>query len=621
MTGKKSPHFCLSVLVLLCSFSVFAQKGKVLPTPPVPPAKPSYNLKYELSFPQPHTHLYEVTYAIGNINVPTIDLQIPTWTPGSYLQREFAKNVQDFAAKDSSNNNLKWEKVDKATWRVTTNGAKEIKASYRVYAYELSVRTSHLDSSHAYFNGASIFMYVKGAVEQPLKLKINAPNGWRVTSPLALNPDSDGYFSAPNYDVLVDSPAEIGTHNLIEFDVLGKRHRIAIWGEGNYDAEVLKRDFTKIIEAGAAIFGGTLPYEHYTFIVHLQPGIGGGLEHLNSTTCQSSPNVFKAPGRYNGFLGLISHEYFHLWNVKRIRPLALGPFDYQTENYTKNLWVSEGITSYYGDQLLLRAGLVKPGTYVGALATQFQAYDRTPGRLVQSAEAGSFDAWIKYYRPDENSPNTAISYYDKGEILGMMFDLEIRKATNNAKSLDDVMRLLYENHALPKPGFTDAELKAAFEKIAGTDFTDFYAKYVSGTMDIDWNRFLAHAGLQLTKGYSNDVQGQETPPRGFIGVRLKPGGTGIATVYADTPAYNDGLNVNDEIVAVNGQRIDNAGFNEFITGLTIGKPATFTVFRREKLLTLPITIAKQPPDRYVISAMKEANAAQLAIRKSWLAEK
>ena len=621
MTGKKPLLYFLILFVILCPISAFAQKSKIITAPAVPQVKPTYNLKYEVSFSKPHTHLYEVTYTVGNINAATIDLQIPTWTPGSYLQREFAKNIQDFAAKDSSNNNLNWEKLDKATWRVTTNGAKEIKASYRVYAYELSVRTSHLDSSHAYFNGASIFMYVKGSVEQPLKLKINAPNGWRVTSPLALNPDADGYFSAPNYDVLVDSPAEIGTHNVIEFDVLGKRHRIAIWGEGNYDAEVLKRDFTKIIEAGAAIFGGTLPYEHYTFIVHLQPGIGGGLEHLNSTTCQSSPNIFKSPGRYNGFLGLISHEYFHLWNVKRIRPKALGPFDYQVENYTKNLWVSEGITSYYGDQLLLRAGLTKAGAYVGAIAGQIQRYEMTPGRLVQSAEAGSFDAWIKYYRPDENSPNTAMSYYDKGEIIGMLFDLEIRKATNNSKSLDDVMRLLYDNHALPKPGFSDAELKAAFEKVAGIDFTDFYAKYVSGTAEIDWNRFLRHAGLQLTKGYNNDVQGQETPPRGFVGVRLKPGGTGIANVYADTPAYKDGLNVNDEIVAVNGQRVDSAGFYEFIASLPVGQPATFTVFRREKLITLPITIAKQPPDRYVITAIKEADASQLSVRRGWLSEK
>jgi predicted metalloprotease with PDZ domain len=621
MTGKKTLLNFLIFFVILCPVSAFAQKSKIMTAPAVPQVKPPYNLKYEVSFSKPHTHLYEVTYTVGNINAATIDLQIPTWTPGSYLQREFAKNIQDFAVRDASNNNLNWEKIDKATWRVTTNDAKEIKASYRVYAYELSVRTSHLDSSHAYFNGASVFMYVKGAVEQPLKLKINAPNSWRVTTPLALNPDADGYFSAPNYDVLVDSPAEIGTHNVIEFDVLGKRHRIAIWGEANYDAETLKRDFTKIIEQGAAIFGGSLPYEHYTFIIHLQPGIGGGLEHLNSTTCQSSPNVFKAAARYQQFLGLISHEYFHLWNVKRIRPKALGPFDYQAENYTKNLWVSEGITSYYGDQLLLRAGLQKSGMYVGGIGAQLQRYDMTPGRLLQSAEAGSFDAWIKYYRPDENSPNTAMSYYDKGEILGMLFDLETRKATNNSKSLDDVMRLLYENHALPKPGFSDAELKAAFEKIAGTDFTDFYAKYVSGTVDIDWNRFLGHAGLQLTKGYSNDVQGQETPPRGFIGVRLKPGGTGIANVYADTPAYNDGLNVNDEIIAVNGQRVDNAGFIEFIAALPIGKPATFAVFRREKLISLPVTIARQPPDRYVITAMKEADASQLAIRRSWLAEK
>ncbi len=619
------------ILLSLCTLlpvNNFAQKAKPKSAVPVSPTAaatptPALQLTYELSFPQPHTHLYEVAYTVGNISAPSVDLQIPTWTPGSYLQREFARNVQDFVVRDSAGNALKWEKTDKATWHVTTNGAKEIRASYRVYAYELSVRTSHLDASHAYFNGASIFMYVKGAINQPLKLKINAPNGWQTTSPLALAPDAKGYFSAPNYDILVDSPTEIGMHRVLEFDTLGKRHRIAIWGEANYDEATLKRDFAKIVEQGATIFGGTLPYEHYTFILHLQPGIGGGLEHLNSTTCQSSPNVFKPAARYQGFLGLIAHEYFHLWNVKRIRPQALGPFNYQTENYTHNLWVSEGITDYYGDQLLLRAGLIKPEEYLQSWASALARYEATPGRKIQSPETASFDAWIKYYRPDENSVNTAMSYYDSGAILGMLLDIEIRARTNNVKSLDDVMRLLYENHALPKPGFTDAELKAAFEKIAGTDLTDFWSKYVSGIENIDFAQYFAKAGLRLVKGYTpsiNDVQGQE-PNRGYLGLRLKPGSLVVGSVLSGTPAYNDGINVNDEIVAINGQKIDAATFNERVASLTPATSATITLFRREKLLSLNVIVGKQVPDRYSLLQNKEADANQAAVRNGWLSVK
>lgn len=620
--------------------SVDAQQKKKPATPaPVAEAPPAAPLKlsYELAMPKPYTHLYEVSFTVGNVSAPALDFQIPSWTPGSYLMREFAKNVQDFSVRDTSGNKLPWEKTDKGTWHVTTNGAKEVKVFYRVYANELSVRTSHMDSTHAYLNGASVFMYVKGGVNLPLTVHVNAPNGWKVTSPLALEPDANGNFSAPNYDILVDSPMEIGTHHLIEFDVLGKKHRVAIWGEGNYDDNRLKADITKIVEQGAAIFGG-LPYDHYTFFIHLQPNIGGGLEHLNSTTCQGSPNGFKPDARYQGFLGLLSHEYFHLWNVKRIRPKALGPFDYQNENYTHNLWLSEGFTDYYSSQLLLRAGLINQQNYLGTLASEIMRYERAPSRLVDSAESSSFDAWIKYYRPDDNSVNTMMSYYDKGAMLGMLFDLEIRKRTGDAKNLDDVMRLLYENHALPKPGFTDAELKAAFEKIAGGDLTEFFAKYVKGTAELPFDEFLASAGLRLTRGYGGipvagggrggrggggQMEGSENANPGYLGMTVRPGTMGlfVVNVPVGTPAYDGGINSNDEVIAVNGAHITTANMGELISSLQPGSTAVVSFFRREKLQSLNVTVGKQPPDRYSINIQREADAAANAIRKGWLSEK
>ncbi|HEX4950779.1 MAG TPA: PDZ domain-containing protein [Blastocatellia bacterium] len=621
-------RFSSRLLLLFMLFALlpndnFAQRPKKKSDPPaaaVTPTPPPLQLTYELSFPQPHTHLYEVTYIIGNITQPTLELQMPTWTPGSYLQREFARHVQDFAVRDKAGNALPWEKIDKATWRVTTNGANEIRASYRVYAYDLTVRTSHLDASHAYFNGANLFLYVKGALQQPLKLKINAPSGWQITSPLALAPDADGYFHAPNYDILVDSPTEIGTHKLLAFDALGKRHRIALWGEAKYNEDTLKRDFAKIVEAGAAVFGSTLPYDHYTFIIHLQPGIGGGLEHLNSTTCQASPDAFLTADSYRQFLSLIAHEYFHLWNVKRIRPLALGPFDYQTENYTRGLWFSEGVTDYYADQLLLRAGLIKADVYGQILGNALAKYEATPGRNVQSPAAASFDAWIKYYRPDENSVNTAMSYYESGAILGMLFDLEIRARTGNAKSLDDVMRLLYEKHGWPKPGFTDAELKAAFETVAGADLSEFWRNYVTGTASIDFNQHLAKAGLRLEKSYLPrvfDVAGQPLQ-RGDLGLRLREGSLIVSNVLSGPPAYEGGIYANDEIVALNGQRLSPQTFNLRVLTLTPGTTAAVTLFRREKLLTINLTVAQLPPDKYTMMPINNADAQQIALRKGWL---
>jgi predicted metalloprotease with PDZ domain len=583
-----------------------------------------HDLQYTLAFPAPHTHYYEVAFEVGGVTTPHLDFQMPTWTPGSYLQREFARHVRDFAAHGAGSAALRWEKVDKATWRVTTEGARTVRVTYRVYANELTVRTSHLDASHAYFNGASVFMYVKGATDVPLRLRIRAPEGWRVTTPLALRPDDDGFYSAPNYDVLVDSPTEIGTHRLIEFTALGKPHRIAIWGEGNYDAAQLQADFTKIIEQGAAVFGG-VPYEHYTFIIHLQPGLRGGLEHLNSTTCQAAPNTFKPRRSYLRFLDLIAHEFFHLWNVKRIRPETLGPFDYQRENYTRALWFAEGFTDYYAQQLLRRAGLISPAEYVEGLASGILTYETTPGSRAQSPAEASFDAWIKYYRPDENTVNTTYSYYDSGALLGWMLDLEIRARTNGAKTLDDVMRYLNEHYALKGVGFPEAELKGVFEKAAGGDLTEFFSRYVYGTEEFPFDKYLALAGLRRTPVYlpsHYDEPGRPAGPRGSLGLRTKASGDRVivSNVIDGTPADAGGVNANDEIVAINGEKVDAANVVERLSRLEPGQAVTLVVFRRDKLVTFNLTAAKQPPDRYAITAVKEATAEQQALRQAWLHE-
>jgi predicted metalloprotease with PDZ domain len=608
----------------------FGQKTKPKTSPSARPAPASkqperLELSYTLAFPQPHTHLYEVSLTIGNVTTPQLDLSLPIWTPGSYLAREYARHVQDFNAGDGSEPPLSWRKIDKATWRIETgaNGAqpKTIRARYRVYANELATQTSHLDATHAYFNGASLLMYVPGATDRPHRIKFITPEGWRVTTPLALQPDPDGYYTAADYDRLVDSPTEIGTHKLLEFTVRGKPHRAAIWGQYEFDDDRLKNDLTKIVEEGAKIFGG-LPYDHYTFIIHVQPGIGGGTEHLNSNISMTQPGAFKSDRGYKGFLGLESHEYFHHWNVKRIRPVALGPFDYQRENYTHGLWVSEGVTSYYGDLLLRRAGLTSVNEYLEGLANTIANYEQTPGRFEQSAESASFDAWIKQYRPDENSINTAMSYYTKGELLGLIFDIEIRALSKNTKSLDDVMRLLLENHGLPKPGFTDAELKSAFEKVAGVDLTGFWGRFVAGNDEIDFTAYLNKAGLQLTKGYrpGTPYAASKTDKPGSLGIRARPGGDRavVANVIAGSPAYEGGVNAGDELIAVDGKKIDAAG--GVLNELHAGQRVTLTVFRRERLTTFDLTATAKPFDYYTITELKDAGDAPKAMGAAWLSK-
>ena len=626
------------MIALALTTLVFGQRTKPKTAPgvqpastPKPPGPKPLELSYTLSFSQPHTHLYEVTCAIGNVTTPQLDVSLPVWTPGSYLVREYARHVRDFKADAEPGAPLPWRKVDKATWRIETRASDDnprtIQVAYRVYANELFTQTSHLDATHAYFNGASLFMYVPSAKDRPHRIKFitpaNASESWRVTTPLALQPDSDGYYTAADYDRLIDSPTEIGTHKLLEFTVRGKPHRVAIWGQYDFDDNRLKNDLAKIVEEGAKIFGG-LPYDHYTFIVHVQPGIGGGTEHLNSNVSMTRPEAFKSERGYKGFLGLESHEYFHHWNVKRIRPLTLGPFDYQRENYARGLWVSEGVTSYYGDLLLRRAGLISVNEYLEGLASTIAGYEQAPGRFEQSAESASFNTWIKHYRPDENSVNTAMSYYTKGEILGLMFDIEIRALTNNAKSFDDVMRLLLENHGLPKPGFTDAELKAAFEKVAGVDLTGFWNRFVAGHDEIDFVAYFNKAGLQLTRDYQTGAprEGRGEQRSNALGVRTRANGDRVvvASLIEGLPAYEGGVNSGDEIAAVNERRITAENIREQLETLKSGQRVTLTLFRRERLMNIELTAGVRPFDRYTISEMKDAGETRSALRKAWLSE-
>ncbi|NDD64728.1 MAG: M61 family peptidase [Acidobacteria bacterium] len=542
--------------------------------------------------------------------------------------------MQDFGARDGEGRPLAWSKTDKATWRVAAGGSaaspRTVVVFYRVYANELATQTSHLDADHGYFNGSSIFMYVPGAKESPHRLKFEPPAGWQVTTPLGLAPEADGYFTAPNYDVLIDSPTEIGTHRVLTFRVRGKVHRVSIYSQAGASVTVdeprLTGDLTKIVEECAKLFGG-LPYEHYLFLVAVQPGVGGGTEHLNSNVSMVTPEAFSSEAGYRRFLGLESHEFFHTWNVKRLRPVALGPFDYQRENYTRGLWVAEGITSYYGDLILRRAGLLSSGEYLGGLAGVISGYEGQPGRLRQSAETSSFDTWIEHYRPDENSINTAISYYTKGELLGLVLDLEIRARTNGGRSLDDVMRRLMENHGLPKPGFTDAELRATFEEVLGGDLTDFWSRYVAGVDEIDFDAALRKVGLTLVKSWQpgTPYANSRTERPGTIGLRYRAASPQsdrvvISNVVEGLPAYEGGLNSGDELISIDGQRIDAGNAARRINDLRAGQRISVAVFRRERMRTFELTAAPKPFDRYQISEEKNGSGERTTLRRQWLAE-
>jgi predicted metalloprotease with PDZ domain len=594
------------------------------------PAQPlASDISFTVAMPRPYTHLFEIELRVkipANLQTPNeSDLVMPVWTPGSYLIREFERHVQDFAA-DVDGRQLDWTKVDKNTWRVKTNGARQWRATYRVYANELSVRTSELNSDHAFWNNATLLMYPAGYINAPSSLRVVAPSGWKIAAGLPAVNGQPNIFRAENFDVLYDSPVEVSNFKELDFQVRGVAHRIVIDGEGNYDPERLRRDVQKIVEAETAMFGG-IPYHNYTFILHLRSNTGGGLEHLNSTALGFRRFGFATEDGYRRFQALVAHEFFHLWNVKRVRPDALGPFDYTKENYTRLLWVAEGITEYYGQLMVRRAGLISDQVYLDHLAGQIQDFQETPGRLAMSAEESSFDAWIKYYRPDENSVNSQISYYDKGELLGLLLDLDIRRRTNGVKSLDDVMRYLYTDFFEKGRNYTPVDFQKACELVAGASLDDFFARYVRGRDDLSgvYNRILAGAGLQVEQAGVGIGPGDDRPGRqkkGFLGADLedKPDGdfVVIKSVRAGSPAYEQGLNAKDKIIALDSERVDKATFEALIAAKKPGDTVHLTVFRFDDVRTFDIRLEGRVDSSYRIAPLAERSEQQKRIYWTWL---
>jgi predicted metalloprotease with PDZ domain len=595
-------------------------------------AQAPVDIAFTVAMPRPHTHLFDIDVGIKRAaNGPQEEvLVMPVWTPGSYLIREFERNVQDFSAADEAGRPLKWEKTNKNTWRVFTNGARAWQATYSVYANELSVRTSELNSDHAFWNNANLLMYLPDFLKSPSTVRVLAPDVWKVATGLPAVPGQKNIFRAENFDVLYDSPFEASNFKTIVFNVKGVPHRIVIDGAGNYDPERMRRDVQKIVETQVELMGGEIPYRDYTFILHLRANAGGGLEHLNSCALgyprfgfrihsgdratSSAPNTTETPERdYRGFLSLVSHEFFHLWNVKRIRPDALGPFDYTTENYTKVLWVAEGITDYYADLVLRRAGLISESEFLTATARAMQNMQNTPGRLVQSAEESSYDAWIKYYRQDENSINSQVSYYDKGALLGLLLDLEIRKRSGGAKSLDDVMRYLYAEFFKKNRNYGPADFQKASELMAGASLEEFFSKYVRGKDELDYNGALAAAGLRLDTSPAADA-------KMYFGadVAQEDDRLIVRRVYAGSPAYDAGLNAGDQIVAMNNLRVTRDFFNARMMEKKPGDLVNLTIFRFDDLSTLLVRLSDKRESTFKILPVTAPTQLQRQVYRSWL---
>ncbi|MEA5509200.1 M61 family metallopeptidase [Crocosphaera sp. UHCC 0190] len=576
----------------------------------------SPKITYQVAISHPNSHLFEITLEIQNWSAEVLNLKLPVWTPGSYLVREYARHIQDFIAFSGQNKQkLFSQKIGKNHWEVETKELDSVTIKYRVFANELTVRTNHLDSSHGYFNGAALFYFIPGLEKQPITVEIMPPNSnWKVKTALPSIPGKINQFEAQDFDTLVDSPFEIGIHQTYEFEVLGKPHKYVIWGKGNINPNKLIEDTKNIIETEAKLYGG-LPYDNYLFILHLTNNGFGGLEHKNSCSLIYSRFGFRDREKYNRFLQLVAHEFFHLWNVKRIRPKPLETCDYEQENFTRSLWFSEGTTSYYDLMIPLKAGIYNRSKFLEILGKEITRFLTIPGRKVQPLSESSFDAWIKLYRRDLNSDNCQISYYLKGELVSLLLDLLIRAKHENQRSLDNVMVQMWEQFGKPEIGFTPQQLQQVIESVADMDLQSFFNRYLDTTEELPFDEYLAPFGLKLKPV----IEAQIIP---YLGMRVQSENNKemIKFVEAGSPAGLEGIDADDELLAIDGIRVSADQLTERLKDYQAGDIIQITVFHQDILKTLSVTLAVPKPSRYEVVLVENPSTLQTENLVGWLGE-
>ncbi len=573
-------------------------------------------ITYTLRFPAPHTHYVSVEASVPTGGRPQIELMMAVWTPGSYLVREFARHVETVTARTSTGAPLRVEKSRKNRWRVSTGGADRVVVTYLVYGREMSVRTNWIEADFAILNGAPTFLTLADDdTARPHDVTLKLPTGWsRSLTGLAPRTDRGPHtYRAADFDTLVDSPIVAGTPAVYEFVVDGTPHQLVNLGEsGVWHGPQSAQDVEKITREIYRMWG-VMPYDRYLFL-NMITEAGGGLEHRNSAMLMTSRWATASRRSYLGWLGLVSHELFHAWNVKRLRPIELGPFDYERETHTESLWVVEGLTSYYGDLGVHRAGLSTVAEYLEALSRPIRRLQTTPGREVQPVALASYDAWIKFYRADENSPNSSVSYYTKGAVLGFLLDMRIRAATEGAKTLDDVMRLAYTRFS-GEHGFTPAEFRATAQEVAGTDLSAWFARALDTTEELDYAEALDWLGLEFA-----DRSESEDEELGWLGLvtRSFNGRLLVSQVRRDTPAHDAGFNVDDEILAIGDHRVLANQWNERIALTPPGSQISVMVSRRGALRRLRVVVGTQPTNQWDLQPVEEASPAQERHREAWL---
>ena len=663
-----SNSFAISLICLWAG--IFASVNFVSPVQATQPSPPEVTgIAYEIDFSETQNHYLHVTARFKTSQAKT-ELMMATWAPGSYLIREYARHVDSMTITDQAGNPLEFEKTKKNRWVVKTKGVKSVTLEYRLYCNEMTVRTNWTGKAFTMINGAPTFITLVDARQKQHSVKLNLPKQWKRSACALDNPNGPHEYVANSYDELLDNPIVAGNVQVYPFDVDGVPHQLINVGESGYwDGVQAAADLKKMVAAQHKIWG-TVPYKKYLFI-NMITEAGGGLEHDNCTLIMTSRWNFRDPKKYQDWLSLASHEFFHTWNVRRLRPKNLVRYDYENEMYTRSLWIAEGITSYYEDLALVRSGLITRKEYLKRLSKTVEQVQVRPGRKVQSLSDCSFDTWIKFYRPDENSNNTRISYYAKGTVSAFLLDAKIRSVSKGKRSLDDVMRKMYSKFS--KSGYTPENFRSTASAVAGADLSGWFEQSIDSTQELDFS-LVNVLGVEVA-GLAKMEEKQESPavkkkakakgkakpakkpnadkkregkrkksevaskqdavrkqdvakdnkpaiksnPKPWVGIGGKPSGSSmvVSSVTPDSPAYQAGIQTDDELLAINDFRLKGS-ISSRLEQFEVGETLEFLLSRRGQLLRVDVTPAAKTKFDWKLQFLKAPNKRQQKSLNSWL---
>ena len=554
-------------------------------------------------------HLGEVSITFPQVSTKVLELQLPVWRSGRYEILNLSNAISTFSAHHANGTTIHWEKTDKNTWKLLLNQPGAITVSYQVYANTLSQRVIHIDNTHAYLDASGVFMYAPQFRDKPLAVSLTVPENWQSRS--GMEKTAPHSFVANNYDQLVETPIETGIHEFTAFQIEDKSYEIVIWGDGNHDINDLKQQVT-LLHFEAKNIWGSFPFSRYVYMYHVGDGLRGATEHVNSTIIQQARFNFKPRKSYLKVLQTTAHEFVHTWNVKAYRPAGITPYDYSNENYSDLFWMAEGITSYYGPLLLLRAGISQPKEFFEHWAEDIQKHLNNPGRKVESLAQTSFDTWLK--EDPQQRHNTSVNIYLEGSLVAWRLDQELRQLTHDKYGIDELQKRLFINHHNADNGYNKSAVLALLKDIAGVDFNPFWQNHVEGTKAIDFPDLLGFYGLQMTP-----KEGEGESNQAWIGAKLNLDSQGVTveTVDTDSPAWHAGLTVGDVILAIDGIQVSKDNIEQRIKQLVTDQDYQIHYFNAGRLLETSLTAITEPNPAFVIEAVAKPSRQQKARFKAW----